>query len=224
MNLKFPSRLCGVFILTMLTLQALIHSKAVCAGEALSTEELRELQSQMGKRQDLRLDFIQIRTSALRPQKPSKSSGFAIFQKPSKFRWETQKPQTDILVFDGESLLNFKPGAATATRFKAEGGRAREIKEVIDFVLDFKALLERYQLTESIKQGQSIALKLKPKTSSAIVLLNIEVDGKANMVKSVMMTFQNNNKSEFQFSNPSVLRPELSMFKAPDGVKVIDGF
>ncbi len=195
----------------------------VLAAESLSTEELRELQSKLGKRQELRLDFVQIRTSALRPKKPATSNGFAVFQKPAKFRWETQKPQPDVLLFDGETLLNLKPGQNTATRFKADGDRAREIKEVIDFVLDFDALLKRYQLLESSKNGETIGLRLKPKADSAVSLLNIEVDAKQSMVKSVMMTFQNNNKSEFQFTNPSIQKVDSSVFKAPEGVKIVDG-
>jgi outer membrane lipoprotein-sorting protein len=201
----------------------LLGARLSAAGESLSTEELRELQNKVSKRQELRLDFVQVRTSALRPQKPATSNGFAVFQKPAKFRWETQKPQPDVLLFDGANLLNLKPGQNTATRFKADGDRAREIREVIDFVLDFEALLKRYQLMESSKDGQTIALKLKPKSSGAVSQLNIEVDAKQQMVKSVMMTFQNNNKSEFQFTNPSVAKVEPSMFRAPDGVKIVDG-
>jgi chaperone LolA len=198
-------------------------SMPVRAGESLSTEELRDLQNRIGKRQDLRLDFIQSRTSALRPKKPSKSYGFAVFQKPTKFRWETQKPQADILVFDGVTLLNWKPGENTATRFQAHGDRAREIKEVIDFVLDFDALLKRYQLISSSKEGDAITLKLKPKTASAVTTLALEVDAKQHFIKTLVMTFQNNNKSEFQFSNPAVQRVEPSTFKAPAGIKVVDG-
>jgi chaperone LolA len=211
----------SLFVLPMVV--SLVSARLFAAGESLSTEELRELQAKVSKRQELRLDFVQIRTSALRPQKPSTSKGFAVFQKPAKFRWETQKPQPDVLLFDGSNILNLKPGQNTATRFKADGERAREIREVIDFVLDFDALLKRYQLMESSKEGQTIALKLKPKTTSAVSQLSIEIDAKQHMVRSVLMTFQNNNRSEFQFTNASAAKVDPSIFKAPEGVKVIDG-
>lgn len=198
-------------------------AEAAKVDEALSTEELREIQSKMSGRQDMSVDFVQIRTSALRPKKPSKSSGKALFAKPSKFRWELEKPQADVLIFDGKNLFSFKPGDSTATRFKTEGDRAHEIREVIDFVMDFDALLKRYQLVESIRRGDEIALNLKPKSEGAISSIEILVDGKKFFVRSLKMIFNNKNTSEFQFSNAAPASITAKTFAVPETMKIVEG-
>jgi outer membrane lipoprotein-sorting protein len=191
--------------------------------EALSTEELREVQSKMSSRQDLSVDFVQLRTSALRPTKPSKSSGKALFAKPARFRWEIEKPLADILLYDGKSLFSYKPGEKTATRFDAQGDRASEIKEVINFVLDFDSLLKRYQIVKSLRHGKDIILTLNPKQDGALSVIDINVDSKSFYVRSLKMSFTNKNTSEFQFSNPAPGVSGPSSFSVPASMKVIEG-
>jgi outer membrane lipoprotein-sorting protein len=192
------------------------------AGETLSTEELRELQAKLNSRQNLSVRFTQIRTSSLRPKKPSRSSGKALFSKPAKFRWEMEKPQADVLIFNGADLLSFKPGDKTASRFKTEGERSKEVKEVIDFVLDFDALMRRYRLVESMRLNETIHLKLKPKVAGPISDISISVDGKDYFVKTVKMIFQNKNTSEFEFSSPSSGAVDSAAFSVPPGIKIMD--
>jgi outer membrane lipoprotein-sorting protein len=191
--------------------------------ESLSTEELRELQSKLNERQALTVKFTQTRVSSLRPKKPSTSTGRAVFAKPAKFRWEFEKPAADVLLFDGRSLISYKPGESTATKFNANADRAREIKEVIDFVLDFDALLGRYSIKEAVRAKNLITLSLKPKSSSAITDLSIEIDAKSYFVSAIKMSFQNRNTTEFRFSEPSASAISPEVFNLPKGLKIVDG-
>ena len=196
---------------------------ALATTESLSTEELRELQSKLNERQALTVKFAQTRVSSLRPKKPSTSTGRAVFAKPAKFRWEFEKPAADVLLFDGRTLISYKPGDSTATKFSANADRAREIKEVIDFVLDFDALLARYSIKEAVRTKNLITLSLKPKSSSAITDLSIEIDAKSYFVSAIKMSFQNRNTTEFRFSEPSVGAISPDAFSLPKGLKVVDG-
>jgi len=191
--------------------------------ETLSTDELRELQNQLNKRKNLTVRFVQKRTSRLRPKKPATSTGRAIFARPAKFRWEFETPAPDVLLFDGRSLVSYKPGEKTATRFSSKADRAKEIKEVIDFVLDFDALLDRYSIKEASKDRHRIMLSLKPKSSSAISELRINVDATNFYVSSIKMVFQNRNISEFEFLEPSTGVVSVDAFKVPAGIRVVDG-
>ena len=193
------------------------------AVESLSTDELRELQGKLNQRQNLSVRFTQIRTSSLRPKKPSTSSGKAIFSKPAKFRWEFEKPNADILLFDGRSLISFKPGEKTATRFNSQAERAKEIKEVIDFVLDFDALLTRYSIKQAQRERHEISLTLQPKTTGAISELKINIDAKSFFVSAIKMTFQNRNVSEFRFLEPTTGSLATDAFSVPAGIQVVDG-
>lgn len=198
-------------------------TKALAAEESLSTEELRELQNQLKQRQSLTVKFTQTRTSSLRPKKPSVSSGQAVFAKPAKFRWEFEKPAADVLLFDGRALISFKPGEKTATRFSSKAERAREIKEVIDFVLDFDALLERYSIKQATRSKSEIKLSLSPKSTGAITDLMIDIDAKSYFVTTIKITFQNRNTSEFKFMEPRTDAVSKDSFSVPPGVKIIDG-
>lgn len=211
----------GIMLVT--TSLGTAHMSLAKFDEALSTEELKELQGKLSKRQDLSIDFQQIRTSALRPKRPSKSSGKALFAKPSKFRWEILKPQSDVLIFDGSNLFSYKPGETTATKYRTQGERASEIKEVIDFVMDFDALLKRYQLNEATRSGHEIFLKLKPKSEGALSGIDITVDAKNYFVRSLKMTFINKNTSEFIFSNPEIGRVDAKSFVVPSSFKIVEG-
>lgn len=191
--------------------------------ESLSTDELRELQGKLNQRQSLSVRFTQVRTSSLRPKKPSTSSGRALFSKPAKFRWEFEKPNADILLFDGRSLISFKPGEKTATRFNSQAERAKEIKEVIDFVLDFDALLSRYSIKQAQRERDEINLTLQPKTVGAISELKINIDGKSFFVSAIKMTFQNRNVSEFRFLEPTTATLPADAFSLPTGIQVVDG-
>ena len=216
----------GHFFILLLCIKLgllLISTQAAAAEESLSTEELRELQSQLKQRQSLTVKFTQTRTSSLRPKKPSISSGRAIFAKPAKFRWEFEKPAADILLFDGRTLISFKPGDKTATRFSSKAERAREIKEVIDFVLDFDALLERYSIKQATRAKHDIKLLLQPKVSGAITDLMIEIDAKSYFVTTIKITFQNRNSSEFKFTEPRTDSVSNDSFSVPAGVKIVDG-
>ncbi len=210
----------------ILSLSGVIGFNPVLASttsESLSTEELRELQSKLNERQALTVKFTQTRVSSLRPKKPSASTGRAIFAKPAKFRWEFEKPAADVLLFDGRSLISYKPGDSTATKFSANADRAREIKEVIDFVLDFDALLSRYSIKEAVRTKDLITLSLKPKSSAAVKDLSIEIDAKSYFVSAIKMSFQNRNTTEFRFSEPSAAAIPPDAFSLPKGLRVVDG-
>jgi|688.fasta_scaffold28114_2 outer membrane lipoprotein carrier protein len=225
-NLRNYSKWAPIFFsscVLALVLAAADGAALAASAESLSTDELRELQGKLNQRQNLSVRFTQIRTSNLRPKKPSTSSGRAVFAKPAKFRWEFEKPSADILLFDGRSLISFKPGEKTATRFNSQAERAKEIKEVIDFVLDFDALLSRYSIKQAQKAQNEISLTLQPKSPGAISELKINIDGKSYFVSAIKMTFQNRNVSEFKFIEPTTGVVPMDAFSVPSGVQVLDG-
>ena len=209
---------------TFLVAVFLSSSVNAFAVEEISKQEIKDLQAKMSARKDLAVDFEQLRTSALRPQKPSVSKGHANFQKPSKFRWETQSPKADVIVFDGKDLVNFKPGDSTATRYKTDGDRVKEIREVIDFVMDFDSLLKRYKISNSTRNGPDLNLSLTPANkNNAVNLLELIIDQEKGLVKSLKMVFQNKNVTEFRFSNANFSAGSAPIFAVPAGIKIVDG-
>lgn len=190
--------------------------------EVLSTEELRQLQQRMKNASQLSVDFMQVKTNSLRPNKPAKSSGKAVFAKPSKVRWQLTKPAS-TLIFDGETLYELKESDQTATKYTAKGGRAQDTREVIDLVLNFETLLERYKLIESTKENGRIKLKLEPKVAGSLSEIEVGVDSASAAIQNVTLVFSNKNRTRFEFSNPDRRAVPAATFEVPKAYKVIQG-
>lgn len=220
MTKKILALSAALFLTDMIALNS---CHAAQAAETLSTDELRDLQQKMKKASQLSVDFNQTKTNSLRPNKPSHSVGKASFAKPAKFRWELTKPAADTLIYDGTSLYSVKASDKTATRYDAKGERSQEIREVVDMVLDFDALLGRYNMVESVKDGQKIKISLKPKTTNLVTAVEVRVDAATATVQGIKMTFANKNTSEFEFSNPDRRAVAPTTFNVPKEYRVIDG-
>ena len=193
------------------------------ATESMSTEEIRGLQQRMKGLESLSVDFVQIRTVSIRAGKKSKSSGHAVFGRPTKFRWELTKPVHDVMVFDGSVLYSFKPEEKTATRFQTQGDRTQEIKEVIDLVLDFDALLKRYELLSTVKDRDIAIMTLRPKQQGLIEGLEVYISTKTALISGIKMSFSNKNTTEYEFTNSSRDKTPDSKFTVPSGYKIVDG-
>lgn len=193
------------------------------SAEALSVEELKSLQQKMKAATQLSVDFDQTKTNTLRPNKPSRSSGHAVFAKPAKFRWELVKPPGETLVFDGTTLYSLNTKEKIATKYNASADRYLDIKEVISVVLEFDSMQKKYNVSESTKEGPTITLKLKPKTPSTIDMIEVHIDNATAAIKGLKLIFGNKNTSEFSFSNPDrgILPPKT--FDIPKDFKVVTG-
>jgi outer membrane lipoprotein-sorting protein len=210
-------------ILRTASILVLFFSQHLFGAELLSTDELKELQRKMKSASQLSVDFVQTKTVHIRPKKPSRSEGKAIFSKPTKFRWELYSPPS-LTVFDGSNLFEINTSSKVATRYKAAGSRVRDLQEVIDLVLDFDSLLSRYKIVEASKIEKSILLKLSPfSKESGISGIDIALDAASASIKVVSLSFTNKNVSKFEFSNPNRNPVSPLMFQVPPGIKVIDG-
>jgi outer membrane lipoprotein-sorting protein len=193
------------------------------ASESVSTEELRELQSKMKQHTQLRLDFRQTRTNAIRPGKTSKSSGQAYFVKPGMFRWELIKPTSDIKIFDGKNLFSVNLTKKAAIKYSA-GNQVDELHELIDVVLDFDALLKRYNLRSATKQGDEISIQLSPKSDTPVKGIHLSVSSKTAFVGRVLLEFAGEQTtSQFDFSNHSVVPIDKNVFAIPADFKISTG-
>lgn len=200
-----------------------LFSARVCASEMLGVEELKTLQQKMKSASQLSVDFEQTKTNTLRPTKPSRSSGHAVFAKPAKFRWELAKTAGETLIYDGTTLYSLNIKDKVATKYSATADRSLEINEVIGVVLDFDSMLKKYTLSSSIKDGTNVLLTLKPKAESTIDKIEVRVDNATASIKGLKLIFTNKNSSEFQFSNPDRRTPPAKTFDVPKEYKIVEG-
>lgn len=181
-----------------------------------SSEKLAKDYSQLfSSITDLQVDFEQTLYTRLRDRTHSRQ-GKAFFSKPANFRWNFNDKRTGLeeFYFDGTTLTHFKEKEALVTHYKANVGLARELREVVNLVLDPTTLFERYSVTTSRKTNDTHILELSPRSAVAsdIEQLTVEVTQDSRFVKIVKINYVDGNYTQFAFSKPTRKKNPLNIF------------
>ena len=92
----------------LLAAAALLLSQTACAG---AIEKLHQF---LATTKTVRADFAQI-VIAKNGRKPQQSTGVMMFSRPGKFRWQIEKPYSQLLVGDGEKVWVYDPDLRQVT-------------------------------------------------------------------------------------------------------------
>ncbi len=111
----------------------------------------------------LTVDFTQSSYKKLR-NKTLTRQGNAHFSKPGMFRWNFSHEKTGLeeYYFNGEKLTHFKEKEKLVNQYNTNASLARELGEVVNLVLDPKALLSRYKVKEIKSSSQQTNVVLVP--------------------------------------------------------------
>lgn len=189
-----------------------------------TASDLEGLQKRLQSSEFLRVDFVQKKTSRTRPNRPVIVKGHAMFQRPDRFRWVLGEPINEETVFNGRDLFKYLPRENTAARYSARGQQAREVRKVVDFVLNVGSLLKSYKLDSGKRNGNLVHLSFVPVEAAADEIVNLEmtVDEAAGFVSRVFFSLRNKASLEVNFSNPDRRRLTPLTFAIPATVKVND--
>jgi outer membrane lipoprotein-sorting protein len=144
--------------------------------------------------------------------------GKAYFSKPAKFRWnfESDKFGNEEFYFDGKTLTHYKEKDQLVTHYKANVGLARELREVVNFVLDPTNLFDRYQIKDLTRKDQLTTIDLIPRaeTSTDVQQVQVTVVDRSRYVRRVKIIYADGNYTQFTFRNPveKTNQPELFRF------------
>ncbi len=213
-----------VALITTLTLPFVF---LVIMGQAFadfSKADLDVLQKKLQASESLRVDMVQKKTSPSRPNRPVVVKGHALFQKPDRFRWVLGEPINEETIFNGKDLIKFLPRDNVAARYSAKGQQAKEVKRVVDFVLNVGSIFNTYQLITGKRDGKFVHLHFRPSNSDNDEIENLEltVDESAGFVSRVHFTLRNKASLSVDFSNPDRRGLTPLSFALPSGVKVND--
>ena len=211
-------------VLTVVVGLVLAWSEAgVALAKELTTAELRAVQAKIKSSDSLSVDFVQTKYSGLRG-KSTRRNGRAQFTKPNLFRWMLETPSREYKIFDGKSFYDYSPDAQSARRYSATGPQGEELRQIIDLVLNFDALLKRYDLIRAAEDGSEVQIFLKPKSeSSELIAVELHLDMAQEYVSFLKMTLRNKNSLTHEFKNPSRLPVQGTAFALPIGTKVSEG-
>lgn len=210
-----------------LTLRQFAIFLLLVSGQAfadLTKGDLDGIQKKLQASECLRVDMVQKKTSPSRPNRPVVVKGYALFQKPDRFRWVLGEPINEETIFNGKDLIKFLPRDNVAARYSAKGQQAKEVKRVVDFVLNVGSIFKTYQLVSGKRDGKFVHLQFKPANTDNDEIDNLEltVDEDAGFVSRVHFTLRNKASLSVDFSNPDRRGLTPLSFALPSGVKVND--
>ena len=158
--------------------------------------------------------------------------GTAYFIKPDQFRWEVspakQESAKEIWIFDGKDLFQHSTKEKYATRYSSKLGKNKELKELVDIITNFGALLSSYSFDGAKKEDELIHVKLTPKQKSEIDFLEItiktrEAEKKKPFMQGLTLYFKDKNSTKFDFKPMKEEQvADKSKLTLPKEIKITD--
>ncbi len=219
----------AVLVLTGVLAGSSVGARSLFAANAgnqsqVSKADLDGLAKKLTSSENLRVDLVQRKTSPSRPNRPVVVKGHALFQKPDRFRWVLGEPLNEETIFNGRELFKYLPKENVAARYSAKGQQAKEVKRVVDFVLNVGSIFNSYKLVTGKREGKVVQLEFKPANpeSDEIETLELTIDEERGFVSRVYFTLRNKASLAVEFSNPDRRGLTPLSFSLPAGVKVND--
>ena len=160
-------------------------SKATKTKEKEQKPAIYKIQSRLKKLENLEVDFVQKIYTPLR-NKTRVVEGKGYFSYPNKFKWVREKPVREEIIYNGSTLVIYKPDEKTAMKLNSSSDRSQEVENITDMILDTGTLLEKYKVIESKLDDTTIFLKLFPKEEDSNVSdIYITIDTVKNYVDNL---------------------------------------
>lgn len=168
----------------------------------LTLNELKSIQEKLQNFKFLNLDFEQTVYKKMR-NKTFKTRGEASFRKkPASFHWKFKDDIKEEWIYDGETLYHYFPEKNYAQRYKSGAAKGKNLREVVDMVVNFESLLKRYRVDSATQKKELVTAELFPKKKEEITRLVLKLDLEKKFIRGVKMEFDGGNYSVFVFSNP----------------------
>ena len=213
-------------IIFFLTLCFFFSSQA--KAEASKSFDLKKLEEKYKNTESLEADFTQ-EVYQVTLARTKTSNGTISLAKPNRVRWETIKPDPNIMVSNGSKLWFYTPAIDSKGKAQILEGSVKElIRQPIYQILTGKAKLNKEFIIEKIEKPspELTQLELKPRKSVADTkVVFLTVDAKY-LITEVLIHHLRGNKTKISLQNTKLgakLPSQLFNFKPPAGSDVIQG-
>jgi outer membrane lipoprotein-sorting protein len=222
-NFSNKFKFFSLLLASCLTFESFGQSAPAAAPKALEKHE-----NLFASNKFLTVQFTQTIYRKLR-NKTTERKGTASFAKPTKFYWhfENDKAGDEEYFYDGTSLNHFIAREKLLKRYSSTSGLARQLQDVIDMVLDGKALLSRYNVQEIKNEKDSTLATLLPKIddpSNDIKKIEVKISDERKFIKEVKISYADESYSTFKFKNPRTkeIPPTRFAFQKPQGMTITE--
>jgi len=186
---------------------------------------VRKIQATYANVTDFSSEFVQTYKHPLHDNL-KRSYGKVFFQKGGLMRWEYEKPEPKLFVFDGASLWMFEP---EVPQIVVSQGQSDRFRRTLAFLIGESNIEEEYQV--ELLDGRTLGypdgpvLGLKPKDpSSPYQQIELYLDPNSALVLRSVLVDRDGGRNRVDFKSPKLntnLSPSLFRFTPPGGVPVV---
>lgn len=185
---------------------------------------LQDVESKYTQAATLQAEFNQVNEiAALKTKK--QSSGVIMVKRPDKLRWETLKPDMNLLVSDGRRFWFYTPPFDEGEHGQVIEKRTNEINSKLANAL----LSGRFSVANEMKIKQESPSKFlltpKPGTAGTVSRAEIEIDPDQKLIKKVTLEHKGGNRSEITLSKIELGKPigdEAFVFTPPPNTDKVE--
>ncbi len=151
-------------------------------------------------------------------------TGTLHFQRPLLIRWETDKPEPELLLVTEKEIWNYVPADKTATRYAPE--LASDSRTILQVITGQSRLDKDFSVKESGREGDLVILSLYPnEPTTQFTEGRLWVDNRTRLIRKAEVTDFYGNRNEISLDNIAlnlVFEPGTFAFTPPAGVTVDD--
>lgn len=185
---------------------------------------LRDVEDKYTKAATLSADFNQLTTDAILSHK-KKSSGKIYVKRPSKVRWDTQKPDPSLLVSDGKRFWFYTPPFDEGERGQVIEKKSSEIQSKLANALLSGSFSVAKDMKIQQKTPSTFLLIPKPNSAGTVTQATIEVDPDKLLIQKVILDHKGGNRAEISLSQIELGKPladDLFVFTPPPNTDRVD--
>jgi outer membrane lipoprotein carrier protein len=197
---------------------------ALSAAAAKLPAILQEVEAKYTKAGTLQAEFSQVNeVAALKTKKTS--TGVIMVKRPDKLRWETHKPDMNVLVSDGRHFWFYTPPFDEGEHGQVIERRSSEVNSRLANAL----LSGAFSVTKDMKIRQESPSKFllipKPGTAGTVNRAEIEVNPDKKVIEKVTLEHKGGNRSEITLSKIELGKPlgdEVFAFTPPPNTDKVE--
>lgn len=203
-----------------------ILAKEPANSNDLTLDQLKKIQADLKSHKYISVSFEQHLYRAW-SKRESKSNGVAKFAMPDRFRWSIDNPYSkelmDEYIYDGKNFYHHSAESKRAYRFSTQMADAKEVMQIVDMVLNLKALFERYDFVEGTRDEDDVLFTIKAKSKqNDVEKIDIVVAVKKSYISLLKLYFINKNTLTINFKLPEFKPFGDEAFSLPKNVKIKD--
>ncbi|CCO24637.1 outer membrane lipoprotein chaperone LolA [Maridesulfovibrio hydrothermalis] len=207
------------FRILILIISIMLSFSTIASAAELTTE----IQKTYDAIRSFKADFTQTLTNAASKEQEVRT-GQIVFKQPSLLRWESVKPEKELLIVGESVVWDYFPEDRVAFKYRTK--QLFNSKTMIKFISGKAKLEEDFVVENQGNDNGLIKLKLLPlEPETGLVLAYVWVDPEKKMLAKTLVIDFYGNGNEVTMTNVEI-DPEvddtLFQFTPPDGVDVED--